>query len=232
MLGVDEIPQTVPLRVAPVLLIIVPTAIALLGIFREVYVASFGEETALQGLRMLALDGERNLGTWYSSILMVFIAGLSYVFFRIEAKGLDRARWQLLTALFLYLSVDESLSIHEIFSDAIRDRFELGGILYFAWVIPGILIVAALAVCFSSFVLRQPRPVNLWMATSASLYVGGALGLELVGGYSGDSFGFGSARYIVGALAEEVLELAGLTVFAIALLILMRMRRIRPCLAD
>lgn len=86
---------------------------------------------------------------------------------------------------------------------------------------PLLLLVGIL---FAPFLRRLPRAIFLRFLTAGLLFVGGAFGLELVGGHYVSSLGFGSSQYRIASSAEECLEIAGLTLFASTLLSLIARR--------
>ena len=57
---------------------------------------------------------------------------------------------------------------------------------------------------------------------AGGVYVGGALGMELVGGYYASGYGTQNLTYPYLATAEEVLEMIGATFFLRALMIHLR----------
>ncbi|MEP4767720.1 MAG: hypothetical protein ABJY83_07415 [Roseibium sp.] len=190
-------------------------AVILAGVVREIFVFNVGTETVLQDLRHFALDAERNLGAWYSSLLLMLSAFLLYF-----CGGLSRARrlrgsynWYLLAVIFVFLSVDETVGFHETLIDPLRSAFDAKGIFHFAWVIPGMLAVFVAGLYFIPFLLRLPRRLALGMFVAGLVYVGGALGLELVGGLIASDHGMQATNYIMVAIVEESLEMIGLTIF-------------------
>ena len=82
-----------------------------------------------------------------------------------------------------YASLDEALSFHEGLSIPVRDALDVSGVLYFAWVIPyGIAVLILGAACLR-FVLRLDRATRNLFIVAGALYVGGAVGFELIGGW-------------------------------------------------
>ena len=126
-----------------------------------------------------------------------------------------------MAAIFLYISMDETASIHELLNRPLRRAFDLGGVLYYAWVIPGIAVVAALAVTYFRFLLALSPRFRWLFVLAAALYVGGALGTEFavnywVAKYDTDP-GYGMLNII-----QEVMEITGLSVFFVSLLMFIR----------
>lgn len=78
--------------------------------------------------------------------------------------------------------------------------------------------VPILALFFMGFPLRLPLPTRLSFVGAGSLYLGGAISVEMIGGRYAEVHGFESLSYQLMAHAEESLEMAGIIVFIYVLL--------------
>lgn len=126
--------------------------------------------------------------------------------------------WYFLGFLFLLLCFDEFAGLHEKLSAALAARSTNTGLLYFAWAAPaGILSLVGLA-AFVPFIRSFPTSLAVLLAVSAILFLGGAVGLEMVGGSVAEAEGVDSLRYRILANIEEGLELAGTLTFIYVLL--------------
>jgi hypothetical protein len=171
------------------------------------------------------LDHERSIPTLYMGALLLLCAFLlTGITLSRRAVGASYVRhWAILAIVFLYLSTDELLSIHEETVEPLRSIVGIGGgLLYFAWVVPALSLVLIFGLLYAKFVFDLPAKIRLLFLISGSLYVAGSLGLEMVGGYYASSYGTESAGFIVETTAEELLEMLGLAVFTYALLEFMR----------
>jgi len=194
-------------------------AIFLLGVARELIIAHFGTETPLQDLRQIALDAEHSAAAYYSALLLLACATLLFAISRLTRRGggSDVPRWTLLAVIFAAMSVDEAVSFHEVLITPLRETFDLSGMFYFAWVIPGAILVALLGLYYLPFLLRLPRRSASLFVLAGTIYVGGALGMEMVAGFLADAHGSLTASpYLVAAVIEEGMEIAGLTIFFLA----------------
>jgi hypothetical protein len=168
------------------------------------------------------VDDEQNLPTMFS----VFILGAAAVLLALIASRKGReldpytTRWKVLAIGFTYMSIDEGADIHEMAVVPVRHLLGDGhlGIFYFAWVIPFGLIVAGLAIYFLQFLWSLPRPTAVRFIVAASVFLGGALGLELIGGWYADLHDKDNVGYMLLATIEETLEMAGIILFIRALL--------------
>ncbi len=183
-------------------------------------------ELALKVIAKLNLDKEVNdLPTWYqsstllvSSVLLLVI-GLA----RRELKDKDAKYWGLLSLIFLFLSLDEAVSIHEQMTMPLITAFHLEGFLFLSWVIPASFLVALLGIVLSRFLFRLPSSTRNLMILSALIYLAGALGVEMVGANYmfmmnnppdiGSNF-----TYAIITTVEEFLEMTGIVVFIYCLL--------------
>ncbi|WOQ68709.1 hypothetical protein RYJ27_08245 [Microbacterium limosum] len=174
------------------------------------------------------MDDEVSIPTWFNMMLLAGVAlGAAAV---AVATRMPRARrgWAALAIVFAYLSLDEGAALHESLMYATRNALGItGGPLWYAWVIPvGIALVAASPFAIR-FLAALPRRVRTLFVVAGVLYVGGALGIEVVSATAGaevESLLRDENDPVVWLLAcfEESLEIAGLVVVSIAVLIHLR----------
>jgi hypothetical protein len=174
------------------------------------------------GLAMLTLDGEHNIPALFStglligaSLLLALIAWLA----RTQRSG-DVSKWVILALGFAAMGVDESMSFHERLIEPMRALMggrDLG-IFFFAWVVPAIAMAVALGAFFLPFLLRLPRASAIAFVVAAAVYLGGALGVELVEGWWREGHGHRNAMYHALVSLEEGMEMAGVILFIRALL--------------
>ena len=170
--------------------------------------------------RRFTLDSEGSVPAWYSSILLLTAGVLLAVVALVAFQQKDRwwKHWTALASLFCLLSLDEAASFHESLILPLQKHFGANGIFFFAWVIPGMFFVGAVGLAFLKFVLNLDHPTRNRFILSGVLFVGGALGLEFVGGAFMDKLGEQHILYIMAAATEETLEMLGVTLFIIAIL--------------
>lgn len=195
-------------------------AIIAAGIFREWYVFHFGTETFLKDLRHIALNAEYCLPAWYSSLLLISAAGLLALATASAARNGERYlfHWAVLAVMFVGLSADEATGVHEVAIEPLREGLGLSGIFHFGWVLPGAVLVGLVGLAYIPFLLAQPGRTRLVFFAAGALYVGGALGMEMVGGYLLTLHGEQSLAYIVAFTVEESMEILGATLFVTGLM--------------
>ena len=177
----------------------------------------------LKDLRIINMDSEHSLPAWFSSLLLLLCA-IQLAFITMAKNQIGERfvkHWAFLAIFFFLMSIDESASIHELVIRPLRNAFDLGGVFYFSWVIPAFFVVAAIAIAYIPFFLHLPKKTALMFFLAGSLYVGGALGMELLGGYFADKYGYNHPAYILSATIEETLEIIGLLIFLATLFRLM-----------
>jgi hypothetical protein len=178
----------------------------------------------LKGLvTLFNVDAEHNIPTHFSMLLLLFAALLLAI---ITVLNRQRnmphvSKWAILACGFLFMSFDEAATVHESLVAPIRpllgDDGELG-FFYWSWVIPGIVLVLLLGVFFRRFLLDLPYKVRLRFLIAAVIYIGGAIGFELIGGRYIELHGDQNLMVSMIATIEESLEMAGLIYFIWALL--------------
>ena len=165
------------------------------------------------------LDHERNIPTWYaSSTLFVCCTLLTFIGLTERVHGSRRVKyWFGLALIFMFLSVDEAVSLHEVFTIPLRNSLNLTSVFHFSWVIVYLPLAAIVGVAYLRF-LGHLEPATRWrFITAGALFVGGALGMEMLAGIYTASHGTTNLVYAMFATTEEVLEMTGIAVFICAL---------------
>ncbi|MEM9882782.1 MAG: hypothetical protein AAF800_07685 [Planctomycetota bacterium] len=216
------------LRIVPYLWLAI--ALVLLGaVLSFTLDGRFSVATANMMLDKLSLDLENNIPAWFSSVLLLTAAvGFGWMAWREgEAGGPDAWRYRLMTAVFVFMSLDESASLHEMAMVPTRERLGLGGLLYHAWVVPAAGVLVVLAVVCWPMLRRMSRPLRLGVIAAGAIFVGGAMGVEMVGGWLAESRGDreGWAYFVISGL-EETMEMTGVAVLITSLA--GEMRRSQP----
>jgi hypothetical protein len=188
------------------------------------------EGSPLQGLvtefhNAFDVNREKSFPNLYSAYALLLCALLLGTISLAKRTSGDRyvAHWALLGAVFLYLSVDEGLVIHEKLISPLQSALDTGGFLRHAWVIPGAVAVLVLGLAYLRFVLDLPAGIRNLFVVAGALYVGGALGMEMVGGYYLSVFGDTLGQELV-TNTEEAFEMLGVVVFVYALLLYLDLR--------
>lgn len=175
------------------------------------------------GLHFFSFDSEDNLPSGYATLLILIAASLLSVITVLKNKqtGVMAFQWSVLTAGFFLMAMDEELSLHEELIIPIRSFLNSDhyGVFYYSWVIPAIVLVVALGLFFLKFLMRLPAKTRFHFIVAGALYLGGCLGVELIGGRYDELHGNENLTYNLIATFEESLEIAGIIVFIWALLV-------------
>jgi hypothetical protein len=143
------------------------------------------------------------------------LAFLSTVAARTDRRNV--APWAVLSAIFVYLSLDEAISLHERTIEPTKALLRLPPELhYFAWLIAFAPLLLVFLIYFLSFLRRLPSPFNRRIVVSGLVFVGGAFGMEFVGGVVFNTLGIG-LTYLLCICLEEILEISGMTLFVVTL---------------
>lgn len=171
-------------------------------------------------VRLFNLDDEGNIPTWYASSLLLLCSILLVTIACTKKREGDRylLHWKALALIFLMLSLDETAQIHESPNRALRVALNSGGVLYNPWVIFGAAFVLIFVVAYLRFLSDLPSPTRRLFLTAGIIYVGGALGIELLGGWYVALYGKNNITYAMIATVEELLEMLGTITFIYALM--------------
>jgi hypothetical protein len=144
----------------------------------------FGHRRLMGLVGTFNMNFENNIPTFFSAFLLLAGSMLNLLASRRPGVTPQDARyWRWLALIFLLLALDEDAALHELWIEPLHALFPLGGPLYFAWVIPYGIGLVVIALLYLRFVLRLPAPTGQLVLLAGTLYVTGAFGLELVGGW-------------------------------------------------
>ena len=169
------------------------------------------------------LDYERNLPSFFNFSLIMLSAFLLIALARLQF--LTRGRWRFhlaaMAAIFFFLAFDEAAQFHEANMGFVRYLVGASGIFYFAWIIPAMAFLAVFVLAYLGFLRALPIRVSATMVMGGVLYVGGAIGMEMIGGTLAEAGKTEGLAYGLSVNIEEILEMTGLSVFITALLSLL-----------
>jgi len=120
-----------------------------------------GHEQVCGLIPFLYVSNEQNLPTLFAVFLLFFAAVLLAIItlYQMKQKAHDLSKWAILSFGFLFMAVDEGCSMHEKLMGPMRAL--LGGrplgVFYYAWVIPGFMVVILAGLFFLKFLLRLPK---------------------------------------------------------------------------
>ncbi len=214
----------IPLRALRRLLVAMIVTLTLLSVSWQIAYSLLQWDWMGSPTRYFDLNRERNLPTWCQGLTLMACAILLWgIGSTVAAAG---GRWSLhwrgLGLVFVYLSLDELFKWHERTIEPLRAWLGLsdhaaGGLLLYAWVIPGIALVILLGLLFLRFYLSLPRDTQWRFAIAAALLVSGAIGMEIASGRVQVLYDWGSLPYVAVSHVEEIMEMSGQCLFLLAL---------------
>ncbi|MBD2345719.1 hypothetical protein [Anabaena subtropica] len=215
-----EIPIHISAKKITQRLIIIILCLTITGVISGYFwVTQFPFPSSKWFYEIFSLDEELNIPAWYSSFMLLFSAGLLAVITSIKKTDKYFIHWKNLSLIFLFLSIDEAFSLHEILIiPSLRQVFNFSPIFFQTWVIFGIPAVIFFGFKYFKFLLHLPKKTQYLFIVAATSYVGGSLGMEMVGGLLREYFSRLGIITTIGIVIEELLEMIGIVIFIYALL--------------
>lgn len=187
--------------------------VAALGLGAELVHYTVGASPAF--VDTFSLSMERNVPTWFATCLLFACGALLFRIARATAEAhLAFVRhWRALGAIFLFMSLDEAIEIHEYLAYVVEGR----GWLYFSWVVPAAVIVLVVGAAFARFLGHLEPVTRRRFVVAGIVYVSGALLCELPLGAWTERHGDDNLGYAFIDFVEETLELVGAGYFLVSL---------------
>ncbi|MDF3074795.1 MAG: hypothetical protein K0S54_2462 [Alphaproteobacteria bacterium] len=194
-------------------------SLLLLSLAGQIAKYKFGYPTGLGLISLFYVDDENNLPSWFQSIAYLFAALLLALIATPLWRGDEpwARHWSALSAIFLFLSLDEMGSLHERTIEPLQRLIGTPtGMWAPTWVVLGIALVAVLGLAYLRFFLHLRWRERAHVMLALLLLVGGAVGVEM----ANSSLELGpeiqrkqTFQYAVMAHVEEGFEMLGLLVF-------------------
>lgn len=207
-------------------LAIIAVSISIISLILSIIVIGFSFENRIINVafNLFYLDQERNLPTWFTSLLLI-MNGLLLLLIAHRTRLMKLPHmwyWLILGVVFVGLSLDETAQLHEKLIEPVRTLFDTSGYLYFAWIIPAVIALVVGGLLYIPFFMRLPAKTRNMFFLAGLIYIGGVILLEAL---AGDYYavldviqdGQHDMRYALMAHVEETMEMIGLLVFFYAL---------------
>ena len=170
-------------------------------------------------IKLFNVNLEANLPTYFSALVLLADAILlALIAYRKKALGEKFWHWIGLSTIFVFISLDEMIQIHEQFRAPMEALFNTSGILYFAWFIPYVAMVIILGIAYFKFMMRLPKKILQLFILAAVVFISGAVVMEAISGMHAEVHGEETLTYALMYTFEEFLEMSGATIFLFALL--------------
>ncbi|WP_405570569.1 hypothetical protein [Winogradskyella sp. Asnod2-B02-A] len=169
-------------------------------------------------VKLFNVNLEANLPTFFSALVLLGDAILlAFIAFGNKKKGEYFWHWIGLSGVFVFISLDEMIQIHEQLRAPMEALFNTSGLLYFAWFIPYVAMVAILGIAYFKFMMRLPKHILKLFILAGVVFVSGAVGMEMIGGMHAEIHGEETLTYALMYNFEEFLEMSGAAIFFYAL---------------
>ena len=164
-------------------------------------------------------DTERNIPTLFSAgAILICSLVLWLTAIRSKQLSVSYMPWMVLSLVFIFLSIDELLSVHERLIGPMQNLFDATGAFHYAWIIPYGIAVLSFAIAYFRFLTKLPRKTAALFVLSGCVFVAGAIGFEMLGGVHAQTEGIDNLLYGILYTCEESCEMFGMALFLYALL--------------
>jgi len=176
-------------------------------------------------VKLLNVNLEANLPTYFSALVLLGDAILlAFIAYGSKAIGERFWHWIGLSAIFVFISLDEMIQIHEQLRAPMEALFNTSGLLYFAWFIPYIAIMLVVGIAYFKFMMSLPKQILKLFILAGVVFVFGAVGMEMLGGMHAEINGEDTLTYALMYSFEEFLEMSGAAIFFYALISYIEMK--------
>ncbi len=170
-------------------------------------------------IKLLNVNLEANLPTYFSSLVLLTDAILlAIIAYCSKAAGGKFWHWIGLSFIFVFLSLDEMIQIHEQLRAPMEALFSTSGILYYAWFIPYIIVAVLVGIAYFKFMISLPMSILKLFILAGVVFISGAVVMEAISGMHDEKYGGETLTYALMYSFEELLEMSGAAVFLYALI--------------
>ena len=194
------------------------TGLAVIGLAFAVIAIVTGHDGLMGYGRIFDLDREGNVPSWYSGVSLLFCASLLWLISHAARAASDpySKEWRLMAGIFVGLSLDEVAALHERTMEPLR-ALHLTGFLHYSWVVLAFPFLMWLGLRLRKFIFALPSATRNWFLISGTIFVLGAVGIEMIGAKVLEINGNGAGARLLSVL-EETMEMTGILLFIRALL--------------
>ncbi len=182
----------------------------------------FDQDSVTTLVHLFELNEELNVPSFFSTLLLLGAGLILACVTQLKRAGGDPmvSKWATLSVGFVVMAYDEAFSVHERLVTPMRSL--LGGhepgVLYYAWVVPGIVLVVLLGLYFVGFLRSLPTQVRRTFLLAGLIYLVAAIGIEMIEGNYADVHGDKNLGFAMLTNIEESMEMVGVIIFLDALL--------------
>ena len=217
---------TTAIRIGPRRVVFALTTVAVLLLISHLALllitAITGHDHIFGLVPLFDLNRENNVPSFFSGSLFLLNGMLVWLVGQLPTLPHRSKVWAGLAAVFVFLSYDELFGIHEHLTRPMREALHTTGLLYYPWMIAYAVPLLAVIAWFFPTWRRLEAVARTRLVVAGSLYVLGAVVMEMIGGAYDEAFGRRTLGWGLLVAVEEALEMAGLIVLAHALFMLLR----------
>jgi hypothetical protein len=168
---------------------------------------------------MLDLDAEANIPSFFQTQAFIACAlALLFVAWQERATLSPYAlQWLVLSLAFFYLGCDEAAMLHDRMGPVAMQAIGAQPN-HIDWVLPMGIIASLFALYMMPFLLGIERTTAIAFALAGAVFVGGAVGAEMIGKVTSERYGYESYGYVLAVALEEGMEMLGVAMFLRAIL--------------
>lgn len=202
-------------------------SLLMLHIFSECLLRYSESKLFLLFAKSVNFNTESNLPTLFNFSLLFLSVSILVIISIISFNRNDPLKiyWLVLAVTFLMMSFDEAAQLHEKLNFVVRSTIPVSGFLFYAWVVPVGIFVIVFGLSYISFLKRLPLEISGMIILGGSLYILGAIGLEMIAGNlaSADRSAIDTIPWRVAMTLEETFEMSGIIIFASSLIAYLRL---------
>lgn len=187
---------------------------SLAGQFSKYYL---GYDRLLGLINILNVDNEGSIATWYSSVALLFASILLAMIAsaKIKSGASHFIYWAVLSIVFLFLSLDEAIGIHE----RVNHLLYAIKFYHFTWIVPAAVFSFIFGLSYMKFLFELPPKTRYLFLFAGTIFLTGSIGMEAVAiVYADLGYDLRSMAYAVISNVEEFLEMIGIVIFIYTLI--------------
>ena len=138
--------------------------------------------THFYGFKKFLFDDEESIPTYFSAINLLFAGILLAIITNFKSKLNDpfAMQWNILSILFILLSIDEIAGFHEMTIEPLVQAYHFNGYMRFPWVILGVIFMTGFSLYYFQFLKALPKPYIKGFFCSCLIFLSGSIGLETI----------------------------------------------------
>jgi hypothetical protein len=179
-----------------------------------------GHQTIFGLVPLFDVNSERSIPTFFSACILLGASSLLLLITKAKCARHDRFgfHWAVLAVGFFLLAMDEVAGFHERMTRPVNIVFgTVHGLWYHTWMVAGAAVVLLVVLFYLKFLFHLPVRYQRSFFLAGIIYIGGAIGVEMLGGRYFEIHGNDFIHTIYTAL-EEGMEMSGIVLFIGALL--------------